>query len=63
MVELLDDGDLVGLAALAAVLLGVVIAVVALAAARGQRQDHRTGEGQGQELFHHVVFHFCFLQI
>ena len=60
MVELLDDGDLVGLAAFVAALLGVVAAVVALAAARGQRQGHRTGEGQGQKLFHHVVFHFCF---
>ena len=67
VVQLLDDGDLVGLGVSfggrGSVLVGRTVGGgFGLAAAGGQRQGHGTGKSQGQELLHHVVFHFGFLQ-
>ena len=62
MVELLDDGDLIGLAVLG-FLLGIAAAIVRLAAAGSEGQSHHAGKREGEKLVHHVVFHFGFLQI
>ena len=67
MVQLLDDGDLIGLGVAFSGCGGVLVGRTVgggfgLAAAGSQRQGHGTGKSQGQELLHHVGFHFGFLQ-
>ena len=67
VVQLLDDGDLVGLGigfgGRGGVLVGRAVGGgFGLAAAGSQRQGHGTGKSHGQELLHHVVLHFGFLQ-
>ena len=57
VVELLDDGDLVGLA------VRLFGRPIVLRAAGGEGQRHRTGKNEGKKLFHRVGFHFVFLRL
>ena len=63
VVQLLDDGHLVGLGVGFDGCSGALVGRgFGLTAAGGQRQGHGTGKSHGQELLHHVVLHFGFLQ-